>query len=120
MMTRRNLVMTALTCLALASLSGWVYVLAGCGDTWQPDGADTYGGTCGSAGQLTTLTQTKHWRIFWTDGYERKDAQVSELGGCKAGYITDTKCYPVFRTPLLGSYVQHHRDVYSAGPTLGL
>ena len=98
-MTRRNLLIAALVCLSLASLSGWVYVLADCGDTWQQDGADTFGGACGSAGQITTLTQTKHWRIFWTDGYERKDAQVSERGDCKAGYFTNTMCYPRFHTP---------------------
>ena len=98
-MTRRYLVIAALVCLGLASLSEWVYVLAGCGDTWQPDGADTFGGTCGSAGQITTLTKTKHWRIFWTDGYERRDAQVQEQGDCKAGFFTNTECYPVFHTP---------------------
>lgn len=72
---RRNIAIIALICLALTLLSGWFYVLAGCGDTWQAAGQDTYGGSCGSASQLT-LTQTKHWRIFWTDGYERNDAQV--------------------------------------------
>jgi hypothetical protein len=97
-----------------------VYVLAGCGDTWQPDGPDTFGGSCGSAGQLTTLTQTKHWRIFWTDGYERKDAQVQEEGQCKSGVITDTKMLPRISHPLLGRYVQQHRNVYSTDSTLEL
>ena len=98
-MTRRYIVIVAVIFLGASSLGGWVYVLAGCGDTWQSDGPDTFGGSCGSPGQLTTLTQTKHWRIFWTDGYERRDAQVTDNGQCKGGWFSDTRCYPTFNEP---------------------
>ncbi len=90
---------TAVICVALTSLSGWVYVIAGCGDSWQTDGPDTYAGSCGSPGDLTTLAKTKHWRLFWTDGYERRDAQITGNGACKAGWFTDTECYPSFNQP---------------------
>ncbi|HLM55738.1 MAG TPA: hypothetical protein VK422_06375 [Pyrinomonadaceae bacterium] len=98
-MMKRNLIVAAVVFVSLASLGGWVYVFALCGDRWQPAGADTFGGSCGSWGNLTTITQTKHWRIFWLDGYERNDAQVTEQGQCKAGFFSDTRCYPTFHEP---------------------
>lgn len=42
-MMKRNSVVVAIICITLASLGGWVYVFALCGDRWQSAGADTFG-----------------------------------------------------------------------------
>lgn len=69
----------------LAAISGLIitrYIDANCGDTWQQYSADTSTGGCFYAlpGEVVNKTQTKHWRIFWTDGYERVDFQVQGKG----------------------------------------
>ncbi len=72
--------------------------LAVCGDTWQADGPDTYEGTCPyEAGGL--YYQIKHWRIFWTDGHDRRGAQARGSGRCYGGIFTNTYCYPRFDAP---------------------
>jgi hypothetical protein len=80
--------------------------LANCGDTWQSHGPDTVSPTSYCPHYLdinNNLTWTKHWRIFWVDGYERFDAHVSNQGGCFGGLIFTTECKPTFETPYWSS-----------------
>jgi hypothetical protein len=48
-------------------------VIAGCKDTYYSNGADTvdYTDTTPSYSTPTPFTRTKHWKVFWLDGYER-------------------------------------------------
>ncbi len=82
---------------SLALLSS-LKIFAVCGDTWQFYSADTYTGSC-EAGSVTPYDTTKHWRIFWTDGYERNDAKATGSGKCVGGYIYNTYCLASFATP---------------------
>lgn len=88
---KRLLLIIGLVTLSSIILCG-VYVLAGCGDTWQSAGSDTFDGNC-PFNDSGPYTQFKHWRIFWTDGYERNDAQARGDGMC-AGAIFTTYCLP--------------------------
>ncbi len=85
---------------------------AACGDTWQSAGSDTFSGTCPYQAGGNYYT-TKHWRIFWTDGYDRNDAHAVGRGMCYGGIITNTYCLATFDTPYfsqntstLGEWVQ--------------
>lgn len=78
---------------------GAIYVLAGCGDTWQSDGADTVVNPTPSYGQTLSVSITKHWRIFWTDGYERRDALANGSGQNYGWYFYTRHCPPSFDTP---------------------
>lgn len=50
-------------------------VYAGCKDTWSANGADTdTNWTCRGYSQV--ISRTKHWKVYWLDGYER-DVNVS-------------------------------------------
>jgi hypothetical protein len=82
------------------------HVISACGDTWQPEAPDTVT-DCGALPPgttgITTFIQTKHWRIFWMDGYERRDAQVTQGGECRLTRYVNYKCMPEFRPgPLIG------------------
>jgi hypothetical protein len=93
---KRLLLIIGLIALGLIIFCG-VYVLAGCGDTWQSAGSDTYEGSC-PFNDSAPYSQIKHWRIFWRDGYERNDAQAVGHGMC-AGAIFTTYCLPTFEAP---------------------
>lgn len=77
------------------------YIVAfNCGDRWQTDGADTFTGSCPwSPNTFDEIVQTKHWRIFWTDGTERRDAHVSGKGICYTYYVSSIRCDPTFEEP---------------------
>lgn len=94
---KQLLIITGLVVFGLVAF-GAIYVWADCGDTWQSAGADTYEGNC-VTGEFHPYYQIKHWRIFWTDGYERNDAQARGKGTCYGGYIYNNYCYPRFETP---------------------
>jgi hypothetical protein len=82
-------------------------VLAACGDTWQQYSTESTSGSCGYYWRdVTFIDYTQHWRIFWTDGYERVDAQATTVGQCYTGFagLTDnTYCRPRFDTPYWSS-----------------
>lgn len=68
------------------------------------------------------VSKTSHWRIFWTDGYERRDAQVSEDGECYTTTPT-TMCWPEFDAPYWhsntntsGVWNQRTRKGYATSP----
>lgn len=79
-------------------LIGASNVFSACGDTWQQHSADTFSGSCpnGAGGNYYTI---KHWRIFWSDGYERSDAQASGRGTCYGGIFSNSYCYAQFDDP---------------------
>ena len=72
-------------------------VLVTCGSYFQAESPDTFsGGPCPSA-----FSKTAHWRIFYTDGHEARDVQVSASGACY-GPVNGVyqACYPGFDTPV--------------------
>lgn len=111
-----------ITFLLIGGLITIRYVTANCGDTWQQYKADTTNsGKCDRAlpGYSADITITKHWRIFWTDGYERLDAQVEGKGGCKSYWLSIYECQPGFDNPSwevnsssVGTWVQRVTDGY--------
>jgi hypothetical protein len=93
-----------LTLIVISLFANYIFdALASCGDTWQSEGSDTTSPSlsevCVAWGDTDTITYTKHWRIFWIDGYERHDAKVSEQGSCHGNFFTTTYCQPTFETP---------------------
>lgn len=54
-------------------------------------------------GDVTFIDYTRHWRIFWTDGFERVDAQATTVGQCYSGFFDNTYCKPRFDTPYWSS-----------------
>lgn len=71
-------------------------VLAACGSYFQPEGPDTFsGGSCGSS-----FSKTAHWRLFFTDGHETRDLQVTEPGRCFTNNDITYTCYPGYNTPV--------------------
>jgi hypothetical protein len=87
---------------AIVGLLGTISVIAvNCGDTWQPAKADAIEQSCpGGTGRTHPITQTKYWRIFWVDGYERNDVAVADSGECYSGFFYRTYCYPEFLPPV--------------------
>jgi hypothetical protein len=85
-MKRTSLLLIALAC---AGLFGTITVIAvNCGDTWQVAKADEISGTLCSGSR--EIKQTKYWKIFWVDGYERNNVPVTDTGWCEAGYVYNT------------------------------
>jgi hypothetical protein len=72
-------------------------VLAHCGDTQNPNGSDTFTGSC-FLWNYTELTKTVHWKIYWVDGYERP-VDITDKGQCWSDAGTDTRCWPRFDSP---------------------
>lgn len=124
---KRILISTALVNIALL-LVGTIYIFAACGDTWQPYSADTFTEcpplTPPVVNGNTTFYKTSHWRIFWTDGYERLDAQVTDDGECRITPTISYQCFPEFQTPYwssntssFGEWNQRTRTLYSMSST---
>jgi hypothetical protein len=70
-------------------------VLAECGSYFQ-EGTTTFSGSqCNTA-----FSKTSHWHLFYTDGHEANDVQVTEAGRCfdlqAGGHIA---CYPGYDAP---------------------
>ncbi len=84
-------------------LLGTVYVWAyNCGDTWRPEGPDTFGGRCprGNPYTASQISKTAHWKVFWVDGYERSGVSVTDVGECvEWTFSSDTMCWPEFNGP---------------------
>jgi hypothetical protein len=95
-MKRTSLILIILTCSALFTTISVIAV--NCGDTWQTSKPDEISGTMCSLSE--EVKQTKYWKVFWVDGYERNDVPVSDTGWCEAGYVYNTYCYPEFSTPV--------------------
>lgn len=71
----------------------------GCADTWQSNGDDTYDGDCPIVpGYTTSFTRTKHWKVFWKDGYDRS-VNVTARGECHAYFYSTQRCQPTFEEP---------------------
>lgn len=87
---KRTIIGLSLIALSLLFESTF-HVIAGCGDTWQKYKDDTTSGSCGAYwGDVTFIDYTKHWTIFWIDGYKRDDAQAITVGQCYAGFLDNT------------------------------
>lgn len=70
-------------------------VIAGCGSYFQPESpADTFSGSCAAGG----FSKTSHWRLFFVDGHETHNLEVSAPGICSTGGPPNA-CYPGFDTP---------------------
>lgn len=72
-------------------------VLADCGSYFQPEKADTFsGGPCPNS-----FSKTAHWHLFFTDGHETSDVQVTANGACYGPpqYANNFFCYPGYDTP---------------------
>ena len=119
---KRSLIVAVLTTAgAVVSALGGIYAWAACGDTWQVHSPDTYDIDC-DYGVAKNFSQTKHWRIFWVDGYERNDAHVTSRGQCYGGIFSNSYCNPVFLPPYwhqntsgLGEWNQKTIAVYMDG-----
>jgi hypothetical protein len=72
-----------------------------CYDTYSANGADTeevhspYG--C-AAGSTCAMSTTKHWKVYFLDGYDRTIDPKGE-GEIYAGWIFDTRCRADFNGP---------------------
>ncbi|MCU1267646.1 MAG: hypothetical protein JWM21_3964 [Acidobacteria bacterium] len=80
--------------LALLTMSAFLTfkVLGACGTYIQPESSDTFSGTqC-----VTSFSKTAHWHLFFIDGHETHDLQVTEPGHCYGGLYA---CYPGFDAP---------------------
>lgn len=95
---KRLIIITGLMMIGSLKIGG-VYVTAGCGDTWQTDRADTASEPRPAYTQTLPISITKYWRIFWTDGYERRNAEVTETGEDHGNYFSTTHCHPRFFPP---------------------
>jgi hypothetical protein len=95
-MKRTSLLLIVSAC---AGLFGAISVIAfNCGDTWQQAKPDEISGTLCSASR--EIKQTKYWKVFWVDGYDRDNVPVSDTGWCEGGIFYDTYCYPEFSAPV--------------------
>jgi hypothetical protein len=74
-----------------------VKVLAECGSYFQPEKEDTFSGEaiCGLYGPTT---KTAHWRLFYTNGHETHDVQVTEDASCFLSTGLHD-CYPGYDWP---------------------
>lgn len=83
-------------CLVFLSAATTVTVLAACGSYFQPFSPDTFTGTqC-----VTAFSKTAHWKLFFTNGHETNDLQVTEQGECiPAANAPPLACYPGYNTP---------------------
>jgi hypothetical protein len=90
-----------------------------CIDTYDPNGADTIALSGGSLYNWWNYTQTKHWKVYFLDGYER-DQNPWAIGQYNSGYFLTTYCEPGFSTPKfveIGNTGRWTQNTYDANYT---
>jgi len=93
----RRILLTA-TLLIVSSFVSFK-VLAACGSYFTPSSPDTFsGGPCPNS-----FSKTAHWDLFFTDGHETRNLQVTENGECMSvttpGGNAVIGCYPGYNQP---------------------
>lgn len=69
-----------------------------CADTYYPNGADTDSINTCDRGRTCDFIRTKHWKVYWMDGYER-DINPEGKGQIYGGTFINYWCEPGFTEP---------------------
>lgn len=92
-------ILITLTLIVISSVVTYK-VLAACGTGFQPEFPDTFsGGPCPNS-----FSKTAHWHLFFTDGHETSNLQVTASGNCttytdEGGGQHTVACYPGYDNP---------------------
>ena len=77
-----------------------------CGSYFQPEKEDTFAGPA-LCGFLGPEIKTAHWHLFYTNGHETHDIQVSESADC---FFPNHGCYPGYDDP---TWVDPNRNTWN-------
>ena len=69
-----------------------------CIDTYQNNGAETYGPSSCASFNTCTTTKTVHWKVYFLDGYDRT-IDPSENGEVYSNPVGSWYCHPQFDNP---------------------